>query len=200
MSGARLTVSEVFLCLEAPLRRSDALRLKAADGLKEFSSGIGFWGSPSWAIGGAIGLGIIEGIVSNSTTKAALQDLREAAKLAEASAAAGAFIPTKDIEGIDVPSPSLWRGLRRSVDGTYQAYAHNAEPFLRANTLESGVVCIAWDKVEIFIPSAVPKSDEPALADEFGISFDGQKFEYSGYRYDRLADAIAYVRTLRAKA
>ena len=200
VSGTCLTVSEIFLCLESPLRRSDALRLKAADGLKGFSSGIGFWGSPGWAIGGAIGLGLIEGLVSNSSAKAALQDLQEAARLASAAVSAGIFVPVKDIDGIGNPSPQSWRGIRRSADGTYQAYVHSAEPFVQANTLEAGLVCISFDKIETYIPPTAPALDDSTLANEYGVAFNGQQYEYGGYRYDRLADAIAYAKTLRAKA
>jgi hypothetical protein len=199
-SGACLTVSEVFLCLEEPLRRSDALRLKAAEGLKGFSSGIGFWGSPGWAIGGAIGLGLIEGLVSSSVTKAALQDLKEAAKLAADAVRAGAFVPVNEIEGIDAPQPSAWRGLLRNEDGTFRAYVHDSEAFLRVNTHESGVVCVFLDKIELFIAPASAKADDDTLASSLGISFDGKQYEYAGYRYERIADAIAYARTQRAKA
>lgn len=199
-SGTSLSISDVFLCLEAPLRKSEALRLKAADGLKGFSTGIGFWGSPGWALGGAVGLGIIEGLISSSATKAALQDLQEAAKLAETSARYGAFISVKDIDGISIPSPAAWRGLLRSAEGTYLAYAHNSEPFLRVNTLEAGVVYIAAAKIETFTPPSVQPRHEVTVGNEFGVTFNGQQYEYGGYRYDRLADAISYAKSQRTKA
>lgn len=200
VSGAFFTISEIFLCLEAPLRRSDALRLKAADGLKGFSSGIGFWGSPGWAVGGAIGLGLIEGLVSSASAKAALQDLQEAARLAAAAESCGLLVPVKDIDGIGTPSPQSWRGLRRATDGSFQAYVHNAAPFVQANTIEAGIVCISLDKVETYIAPEAPALDDSALADEHGVSFNGHQYVYGGYRYDRLADAIAYAKTQRAKA
>lgn len=28
----------------------------------------------------------------------------------------------------------------------------------------------------------------------YGISFDGEKYQFSGYRYDKLADAVNYAR------
>ncbi|HEY8906612.1 MAG TPA: hypothetical protein VIM63_11305, partial [Rhodoferax sp.] len=57
VSGTRYTVTDIFLCREAPLRQANELRQKASNGLKGVSTGIGFLGSPEWAIGGAIGLG-----------------------------------------------------------------------------------------------------------------------------------------------
>jgi hypothetical protein len=199
-SGTSLTVLEVFLCLEEPLRRSDALRLKAAEGLKGVSTGIGFWGSPGWAIGGAIGLRLIEGFVSNSIAKAALHDLQEAARLASEAMQEGLFIPVAEVDGVALPQPSLWRGLLRQADGAYRAYTHDGQGFIRVNTRESGVLCVLLDKIETYAVPATQDTPEEAIAKRLGVSFNGQQYEYGGYRYDRLSDAIAYAQAQRAKA
>jgi hypothetical protein len=44
------------------------------------STGIGFWGSPLWALGGAAALGLVEGALSSSARKQALQYLGIAAE------------------------------------------------------------------------------------------------------------------------
>jgi hypothetical protein len=49
--------------------------------------------------------------------------------------------------------------------------------------------------------SAIPK--EPAMTSThrktFGIGYDGRRYEYNGYRYGRLADAIAYASLMRSR-
>jgi hypothetical protein len=34
---------------------------------------------------------------------------------------------------------------------------------------------------------------------EFGIDYDGRDYEYKGYRYRRLTDALAYARLMRSR-
>ena len=38
-----------------------------------------------------------------------------------------------------------------------------------------------------------PTSDDDAMA-EYGITFDGEKYQYQSYRYDKLSDEIAYAK------
>jgi hypothetical protein len=47
-------------------------------------------------------------------------------------------------------------------------------------------------------PPASPSGSESAMA-EFGISFDDRQYEYNGYRYDRLDDAVAYAKLIRSR-
>jgi hypothetical protein len=47
-------------------------------------------------------------------------------------------------------------------------------------------------------PSSVQPELERQMA-EFGIGYDGRQYEYDGYRYGRLADAIAYARLMRSR-
>lgn len=41
-------------------------------------------------------------------------------------------------------------------------------------------------------------ADERTLA-ELGITFDGRDYRYESYRYERLADALAYASLVRAR-
>lgn len=45
---------------------------------------------------------------------------------------------------------------------------------------------------------AQPSNDERQRAAELGISFDGRHYHYREFRYDRLADALAYARRERS--
>jgi hypothetical protein len=199
VSGAKYTVTDVFLCLEAPARQARELRLRAASGLKGVSTGIGFMGSPEWVIGGSLALGVLEGIASNATAKAAVHDLQEAMKLSAAAARAGIFVPIKHIDNIGQPSPSTWRGVVPAEFGEYNTFIHDGESFILVKTLETGHLHIAWEKVEFFVPPESSNSSEEEQMMEFGVSFNGTQFEYAGHRYDRLSDAISYARAQRAK-
>lgn len=41
--------------------------------------------------------------------------------------------------------------------------------------------------------------DERMLMAEYAIGFDGLRYTYNGYRYDRLADAVAYSKLMRSR-
>ena len=47
-------------------------------------------------------------------------------------------------------------------------------------------------------PSIVRATELTQMA-EFGIGYDGRQYEYNGYRYGRLADAIAYTSLMRSR-
>jgi hypothetical protein len=56
VSGERLLVREVQLYDEQTVAEISRLRTKAATKLQGFSTGIGFWGKPSWVIEGTTAL------------------------------------------------------------------------------------------------------------------------------------------------
>ena len=41
--------------------------------------------------------------------------------------------------------------------------------------------------------------DERMLMAEYAIGYDGFRYTYNGYRYDRLADAVAYSKLMRSR-
>ena len=47
-------------------------------------------------------------------------------------------------------------------------------------------------------PEAVPSSVED-LEKLYGISFDGEKYQFAGYRYDKLADAVSYAKLMNKR-
>ena len=47
-------------------------------------------------------------------------------------------------------------------------------------------------------PSSAQSEREAQMA-EFGIGYDGLHYGYNGYRYDRLADAVAYASLMRSR-
>lgn len=48
-------------------------------------------------------------------------------------------------------------------------------------------------------PVEVVLAERRRLMSEFSIQYDGRRYQWSGYRYDRLADAVAYARLMRSK-
>jgi hypothetical protein len=42
-------------------------------------------------------------------------------------------------------------------------------------------------------------NEEHMLMAEYSIGYDGLRYAYNGYRYDRLADAVDYAKLLRAR-
>lgn len=46
----------------------------------------------------------------------------------------------------------------------------------------------------------VATSERQRVMDELSIRREGSRYEYSGYRYDLLSDAIAYARLVRSRS
>ena len=191
-SGSRYCISEVFLCEEAQLRRAHALRIAASQNLGGGSTGIGFWGSPQWALGGALALGILEGIANNAAAKKGISQLEEANHALTAAKNDGAFIPVEDIQNIAVPQPELWRGIAKN--SALKSYSHSGEHFILARDLEVGPIYLAWEKIESFVPPPIPQIDVAQQMEQFGITFDGKRYFYGTYRHEQLANVISFAK------
>lgn len=189
MSGARYKIEEIFFCEEVQLRKAQALRAAAAQSLAGVSTGIGFWGSPGWALGGALALGLLEGIAGNAAAKKGLAQLEEANQLSAAAQRDGTFVPVCDIQNIASPHPGSWSAFLKP---NRKAYAHSGEPFIAVRTSEEGTIYLAWDKVESFsAPKPIQPSDKQ-LMEQYDITFDGARYCYESHRYDKLSDAICF--------
>lgn len=55
---------------------------------------------------------------------------------------------------------------------------------------------------EAFInaPSAVAQPNDSQLMEEYGVTFDGERYCYQSYRYDKLADAVSYAKSQTARS
>lgn len=47
--------------------------------------------------------------------------------------------------------------------------------------------------------SAPARTEREQTMHEYAIGFDGLRYDFHGYRYDRLADALAYARLMRTR-
>ena len=71
VSGERLVVREVLQYDENKVAEINSLKAQAGNELQGFTTGLGFWGSPGWVIGGALALGAVESMISNRSRRLA---------------------------------------------------------------------------------------------------------------------------------
>ena len=108
-SGKTIAASRVLLFPEPEIQQVLLLRAKAQEEMGGFTTGIGFWGSPGWVIGGAAALGFVESLISNSKMKKGLELLKNAAQQFEQIRARGSFFSISAVDEITKPSPGAWR-------------------------------------------------------------------------------------------
>jgi hypothetical protein len=116
-SGETIRARKLKLFPEPLLEQIIKLKTKAQNELGKFSTGIGFWGSPSWVIGGASVLAVIESAITNSKTKKGLQLLRKAQEMQNKSRENGRYFPISEVSGLNEPDPTRWRASGNSLLG-----------------------------------------------------------------------------------
>lgn len=114
-SGKQIAATEIMLFPEAEIVKIMQLKSRAQEELGGFSSGVGFWGSPEWALGGALALGFVESLISNSKMKKGMEILKDAAAKQVKLRELGSFITISDINGIHRPTPSEWNANKAGV-------------------------------------------------------------------------------------
>ena len=155
-SGHLLKVRGVALYPSAKLREIAQLRQMASQKLGGVSSGIGFIGSPAWAIGSVLALGLLERAVSNSAKKEGIAMLGQADALALTLLQAAILFPVGRLSNRDEPVPSLWSA--KSNDG--EQYAHDGGEFVTVDT-SAGLMKIRWQHVASY--SIAPDQGQDGL-------------------------------------
>jgi hypothetical protein len=107
-SGQTLKVLGVKLYPADELAEINRLRAHGLQKLGGVSSGIGVIGSPGWAIGAGVAIGLLEGLVSNSVKTEGAKMLAEAERLAETTQGNGVVFEVAKISGVDQPYPNAW--------------------------------------------------------------------------------------------
>jgi hypothetical protein len=167
VSGERLLMREMLLYEAEKVAEITALKARATEKLKGFSTGIGFWGSPGWVLGGAAALGLVEGLFSAGAQKEGLRLLGDAAAKFEKLSESAVFFRSDRVRGVEKSYPGNWAAVRkidpqddrgwlakRFVDkpGAYEKwYVHNGDDFITIKT-DGGVVCIRWSHVASYVP------------------------------------------------
>ncbi len=113
-SGQTLKVRRVLLYEEDRVNEIALLRTQAMRGMGGVSTGIGFWGSPSWALGGAAALGLVEGILSNAARKQAIQTIQVVAEKTQMLAKSAIYFDFGQIGNAHSPHPQTWYGSSAS--------------------------------------------------------------------------------------
>ena len=110
-SGRQIETNAIRLYPDSDLEKIASLRAKAQEELGGFTTGLGFWGSPSWVIGGAAALGVMESIVSDSKAKEGVHLLILAAEKYKDLQQKGVLFDVSIIKGIDNPDPTTWHAI-----------------------------------------------------------------------------------------
>lgn len=190
-SGHSIIIEEVKLFPETEVAKLASLRAEAARLLGGTSSGIGFIGSPAWAIGGSIAVGFLEGLANNSMKKQATALLQEAMALHASLVDDGRFFSFTDIAGMATPTPQGWSSAvtdnvtvkidRRVVSGGMfgrivadgeerieqrtTRFIHFDQEFTQVRNT-SGLIHVKWADVSAYRAGSSPKN-APAKPPEF---------------------------------
>ncbi|MCP1914447.1 hypothetical protein J2R96_006927 [Bradyrhizobium elkanii] len=90
------------------LAKIAGLRAQAAQKMGGVSTGLGFIGSPAWAVGAGAVLGVLEAALSESSRKQALPTIKYAEELVMSLRATGQVFGIENIKHIEHPDPSVW--------------------------------------------------------------------------------------------
>ena len=192
-SGQIVKVRQVLLYEEDSVNEIAFLKAQAAKSMGGVSSGIGFWGSPGWALGGAAALGLVEGLLSNSARKQGLETFQIVVSKSHQLAENAIYFDATQLESAHRPYPHMWFARApHVVDMTYKGwsekkdllskyqkskgdivenqlhverrYIHDGDEFVHVNT-DSGKASIRWSHVVAYFPAQPARSpeDKPAL-------------------------------------
>lgn len=141
-SGKELIATRVMLYQETKFQEVLTLRAKGYELTGGVSTGIGFWGSPEWAIGGALALGFLESMVSSSKAKEGIRLIAEARIKRDKLITQGKLFDISTIENITLPKPSEWRAPhvgKQSVKFT-EMYMQDRKNFVEKHKLPESYV------------------------------------------------------------
>jgi hypothetical protein len=93
-----------------------SLLMRAQQQLGGVSTGISFWGSPAWAIGGAAVLGMLERAASNAQSKEGIANLERANGLLREIRRHAKWFPIDQTDGIQTPNPSAWSAQADGIE------------------------------------------------------------------------------------
>lgn len=146
-SGQPLKANRIRLYDTRLLNEIAAMRATAAQALGGVHTGIGFWGSPTWALGGAAALGIVEGILSAAARKRAVEVLGSAAQKYSEAVRRAVFFNADQIFNIGVPQPQAWHAIHTSG----VEFRHDGDEFVHLET-PIGLLSVRWSHVAGYFP------------------------------------------------
>jgi hypothetical protein len=107
-AGETFRITEIGLFPGPHMAEWKGLMATAQAQLGPVSLGIGFLGSPAWAIGGAAAMGFIEAALTSASQKEGIRTLQRAATVLAAIHRSRRMVPVSDIAGIAFADPGSW--------------------------------------------------------------------------------------------
>jgi hypothetical protein len=111
-SGETFNVRKVALYPADVVSKIASMRMQAERNLGGVSTGIGFWGSPTWVIEGALVLGAVENWLSNNAAKEGLRQLENAKTMYLRQMSMPEFFDVSKVENFKLAQPGLWQVVR----------------------------------------------------------------------------------------
>lgn len=115
-SGQPLKVHSVKLYEADKVNEIASLKATAAQKFGGVSTGVGFWGSPSWVIGGAVALGVLEGLLSSAARKEGVELVLKANTVLQDMMISAKFFDAAQLANSHVPHPQAWSAIGTSVN------------------------------------------------------------------------------------
>jgi hypothetical protein len=135
---------------------------QADNELQGFTTGLGFWGSPGWVIGGTLALGAVESMISNAKQKTGLRLLNLAAEKFNQLPNSSVFVSFDRIGNLQTPDPLHWWAVTSIGSALFM---HNGEDSVTVRTADGEVVTFRSSLVASYVPPrAQPALPAPAAA------------------------------------
>jgi len=154
-SGQSIRMQKVMLFDEGRVKELAQLRAQAMKNLGGITTGIGFIGSPAWALGGAAALGLLEGMLSSSARKQAADTLATVEWKSGALARDGVLFSCNEISGIRSPYPHAWSAVDNT---TRKRHVHAGDEFAHIEADDLGMLSVRWTHVVAYAHPKVSQS------------------------------------------
>ena len=141
-SGTQLVVTEFSLYPKDIILHAQEVAAKAKAKAGGFSTGLGFWGSPTWVIGGSLALGALEAAVSGTMATGAVDLLKEFERLHTQARKLRKSIPVSKITNVELITPFSWTAYSQTD------LIHNGEPYVIVKTDQGKEITVVWENVE----------------------------------------------------
>jgi hypothetical protein len=116
LNGGEVSAVSILMYPEPIVRQWQGIvaAARAELGGSPLGSGLGFIGSPGWALGGAALLTILGTASANAKAKKAVALFSDAEQMRTQMIDEGSLLPLASISNIELPDPSAWVGKRAS--------------------------------------------------------------------------------------
>lgn len=188
VSGRSYRLTALELLPEDRVHEWRRLTVLAQQQFGPISSGVGFTGSPSWVAAGSLVVGAFESLLTSASQREGLKTLRQAHALFEEFRWTGRLVGIGQIERLDLPNPSEWRGILEDeimTDLRSLTRTESAALFARTGLSDK-------DAIDFKIPSKVARTFVSA-SDDFiaGRCSDGRTIKLRWASVDAYSVVVA---------